>query len=616
MELGPARFVDATKGSDSMEGSEASPWQSLKHALRQLEPGQTLYLRGGIYHEHVTVSAMGTAEAPITIRSYPGELAILDGGVREFFVSPEEAWEPWPEGCPDEYRSVNAYPGLADGVVLGNFGDSMVPLHGYRDVEDLRSSNGYWIEKGEQGMYCGPGLWYDTASGHIHVRLAHTNIAQLDEAQRGWPEQSAALANYRGETDPRRLPLVVGGAAATLRIAGAKYVRIQDLVVRGSNGSTIEVENSERIELDGVTAYGGARTMTVSGTTGLRLIGCAFSGISAPWSSRGSLKYHGVPAYLLWITPSPPNHDIEIAYCELTDSHDGPFIGPAKGLKFHHNLVDNHNDDGIYLTAMGVGGDIHIYQNRLSRCLAVFSFFGDYPVGSGVWIYRNLIDLRPPVAYGWPKSPDDDEFLPQGPGRVFRRWTGHMCGEHGGPTWEPIYFYHNTVLADSGAYMKHVYGLGWGWHTSGTVRHLFNNIFVQVEGTPSLTFRVRPEDDLKVDGNLHWGLVDGPAYMGDYFAEFRKSSTFEASKRHYPDGWGAHDAFGDPKFAGLTPDWRNPVDIGLLPGSRAIDAGIELPPDWPDPLRQFDERRPDAGCLPLGTEMWPVGPSGQTAPGS
>jgi hypothetical protein len=33
-------------------------------------------------------------------------------------------------------------------------------------------------------------------------------------------------------------------------------------------------------------------------------------------------------------------------------SNDGPFIGTAGDLRFHHNLVDNFNDDGVYLTSM------------------------------------------------------------------------------------------------------------------------------------------------------------------------------------------------------------------------------------------------------------------------
>src|SRR5688572_14838900 len=50
---GPAKFVDATTGSDTADGSEKAPWKTINHALKQLSPGDTLYLRKGSYFENV-----------------------------------------------------------------------------------------------------------------------------------------------------------------------------------------------------------------------------------------------------------------------------------------------------------------------------------------------------------------------------------------------------------------------------------------------------------------------------------------------------------------------------------------------------------------------------------
>jgi len=44
----------------------------------------------------------------------------------------------------------------------------------------------------------------------------------------------------------------------------------------------------------------------------------------------------------------------------------------------------------------------------------------------------------------------------------------------------------------------------------------------------------------------------------------------------------------------------------LQPGSSAIDAGVELPADWPDPLRERSVK-PDIGALPVGGEALSVG---------
>ncbi len=217
---GPIHAVDPVRGDDEHEGSLAHPWNTLRHAVHQLKPGDTLYLRDGIYQERVALTRSGTAEAPIIIAAYPGELPILDGGLPEFRVSPTTSWVPATDGVPGEYVSTASYPQVEDRrvpsqflpgswepmwgleeqrpLVLGHFADSMVPLHGYRTVEDLRATNEYQTDAKKEGtIYCGPGLWFNRDTQRIHIRLAHHQLEGLGERA------------YRGETDPRRLPLII-----------------------------------------------------------------------------------------------------------------------------------------------------------------------------------------------------------------------------------------------------------------------------------------------------------------------------------------------------------------------------------------------------------------------
>ena len=128
---GPSFFVDALRGSDEADGSEASPWRSVNHALRQLSPGDTVSLRGGVYYEHVVVAVSGEEDAPITIRSYPGELAIIDGGLPEFLESPQTAWTPFPEGAEYEYVSTGTYPQFSTRPIITAFpADGWEPFYG------------------------------------------------------------------------------------------------------------------------------------------------------------------------------------------------------------------------------------------------------------------------------------------------------------------------------------------------------------------------------------------------------------------------------------------------------------------------------------------------------
>ncbi|MGC3972251.1 MAG: hypothetical protein QM775_34405 [Pirellulales bacterium] len=90
----PHYFVDANKGDDGAAGTVEAPWKSLERSVRELKPGETLVLRGGTYYEHVSLSRSGEPEKPIVIRSYPGETAVIDGGLREFAEDPAGSWQP------------------------------------------------------------------------------------------------------------------------------------------------------------------------------------------------------------------------------------------------------------------------------------------------------------------------------------------------------------------------------------------------------------------------------------------------------------------------------------------------------------------------------------------
>jgi hypothetical protein len=66
------------KGRTDGSGTQASPWD-LATALRgaHVRPGDTILLRGGVYRGPFESALTGTSEAPITVRSYPGERAVL-----------------------------------------------------------------------------------------------------------------------------------------------------------------------------------------------------------------------------------------------------------------------------------------------------------------------------------------------------------------------------------------------------------------------------------------------------------------------------------------------------------------------------------------------------------
>lgn len=71
-------YVSALYGDDANDGSLGSPWATLSWASSRLEPGNTLYVREGVYNEQLKVPSSGTSDNWITYEAYEGETPIID----------------------------------------------------------------------------------------------------------------------------------------------------------------------------------------------------------------------------------------------------------------------------------------------------------------------------------------------------------------------------------------------------------------------------------------------------------------------------------------------------------------------------------------------------------
>ncbi|MFL0194612.1 cell wall-binding repeat-containing protein [Clostridium sp. WILCCON 0269] len=70
----------STKGNDKNQGSESSPFATIQRGLDELQPGDTLLIRGGVYHETTDVfDKNGSSDGWYTVKNYPNEDVTMTG---------------------------------------------------------------------------------------------------------------------------------------------------------------------------------------------------------------------------------------------------------------------------------------------------------------------------------------------------------------------------------------------------------------------------------------------------------------------------------------------------------------------------------------------------------
>lgn len=634
MAKGPSCFVDPERGSDIRAGTESAPWKTIHHAICHVPASGTLYLRGGVYYENVRIGRVARADAPLTICSYPGELAVIDGGLREFVESPQTAWEKIPGRVPDYFRSVRAYPNFRH--VLGWFGDSMVPLLTYQARIDIEETERIYFEQARGKpfplpLYFGPGVWYDPETGHIYARLTNTHYG----ADFDYP----GTADYRGVRDPREVPIVISPYnALPLYIDCAEHIVLRDLVVRGGGENTVMLHDAQHITFDNVVVYCGTYGLRSKSSGPVKFLHSALRGSIPPWFVHAAGCLRNIPGARSLRDPEsgkhnagrdvtrlnthvlaalegrteemvnyafPGNHHWEFAHSDFTDGFDGiHFSGEC--ILFHHNRVDRFFDDSIYLTPLTPRylDQAHIFQNLFIRCLLPIGFGGLSEPGGPIYIYRNVVDMR--------------TKLPASHGKWFSNIpiVGHFRGVEFF-NFGSLFIYQNTIISRMGPRLgetltqdvRRPYGLATlAFTKQAWPRRVFNNLFVYLAGMVPPAPQTMPflEEDVQADGNVHVDLAN-PQASAAKLAKFKQSDFFEKTKPKYAPGWEANSRVGDANFAAFSADPWAVNDYRLEKDSDAAGAGLPLPADWEDPLRPTDGRLPDVGALPLGSEPMRVG---------
>jgi hypothetical protein len=597
---GPAFYV-APNGDDQNPGTETEPWRTLARGLSGLVPGDTLLLRGGTYFESATVSVSGTALHPITIRSFPGELAILDSGPRDFRTPGNGDWE-LVNAAIGEYRSANLAPsGTPYGYVAGipGYENGRVGLVPYVSATAFRATSETWVN-GSTQYYVGPGLFRDAGTGRLHIRLQKTAAMRAVEARYG---QVFPL----DFPDPRDYPILVSQGDSTLTLRGSHLV-IRDLAVNQARRAIDLPSTVEDVRIENVEVWLGDAAIDCrgAGSHDITVTQCRVYGDVPRWIFWTDAKVDPAPADLMRQTSidfSNGAHDVEVAFNHVRGGHDLVGVNSdERDFQIHHNVLQNCADDACEFEGTTDIGRIEFHHNYVLNGLVAISPGQDTPATTGPMLFHHnvFVELRlPPVN--------------RQPGIV--SWNGgaqfdfeYMFKQHSGNT----FYYDNTMVMLST-------GSGQGINITPlrpASTYCANNIMVMVNGRVTGSYRTAAGQI--VDGNLYWKVntVDATSLMA---SQDTVPALFAATGLEQ-NGIGSLPRRGtDPQFAALQLNVANPAAtvwqldaasevqpitaFALRAGSPARNAAIPIPvhPVF-GALPEANDSR-DLGALPFGASL-------------
>lgn len=492
-ELFAADYYMATNGSNSNLGTFAEPWTTLEYSLTQLSPGDTLYIRGGVYYEHaISTGLSGTAMAPITIQSYPGERAVLDGGVSYFKDAPNSEWELVNAGI-NLYKTVRTF---SQGFATAWLMDYDVQIINYATSQTnfIESTN---YTDASQPFYCGPGVQWRN-DGRIYIRLQQ-NPTELTDPNGDPIDPVPADVNPNNN----RIALAIRSGTSPyhdtiIDLVGASYLRFKDLDFVNSSYAMEWYNATHDIELDSCYIEHGYRGIEIDDDSAASYNGhihhCEFNNGAPDWIYWTDVKNtaEGKPAYPEFQSTCIQGQmtGFNIHHNLFRNAFDGLMAnGPMDNCLITDNIFINTRDDAI--NVYPTSRNTEIARNLIRHC---FTGIGLMP-GSGtkgqIYIHHNIIDVSKLQHVGRPGNYREDRYWFWGTGGIFAK---HGSGDL--TFW--LKFYNNTCVARRCGRNS---DMGPRRAVGNSEKYVFNNIFFAVNNVRLLA------DDLEVNGSHYDGDV-------------------------------------------------------------------------------------------------------------
>jgi hypothetical protein len=548
------------EGDDAGDGSEAQPWRTIAQGVDRLQPGDTLFLRGGVYRERgIEIGARGTLEASIGIMSFADEEVVIDGSFPEFQAPGNDEWT-LVAAETGLWRSKRRYEA---GKFFGKIevGGKLHALNVYRELAAIGSRRTTWSRSGD--YYLGPGLHWSREDGHIYVRLQPPDVESIHG--RAFPIPAI--------DDPRHNRLFIGNHLSGLRLEGARHLVLKGIGIRHFL-RPIDLRAGGIISLldlaivpgrTGILVQKGVRDLTLRGLT----IDAGFPAWVA-WRDVKSKPRVAARLKLTGVLVRSETACISITHSRFIDVFDGiTAAGSPEHLSIRHNAFDRVIDDALQLGT--AAAHVEFGYNLVFGPGPSHHGSGPSPAPGTKYIHHNVIDVR-----------HDELYSRVGEDRA--GWRHHIplpthSIKAAGP--DPWKIYHNTIL-----FRRNTNNAGAGQERKGPregpPHEVYNNIFVQ-HSDYRASRGARVDDGAEIfDGNLYHRTV--PRAEASLFsswrrgeetrsfaslAEFRSSSFAAATRAYYLPGWEqmgieADPLLRDPPGRDYRPALDGPAALGAL----------------------------------------------------
>lgn len=269
-------YYVAPTGNDNAAGTQAAPWASIAHAQAVVQPGDTVYFRGGTYaYTHanstcasqtarvdaITLNKSGSSGSPIHYWAYPGEKPVFDfssmtddcrikgidvtgsylhlkglevTGVRQNNNLNHESWGIWVSGSNNTFEQLNTHNNMGPGLFIQDGGGNLVLNTDSHDNYDPLSSSGAGSNADGFGAHISanhPGnvfrgcrAWWNSDDGFDLINAYSSVTIENSWAWRNGylPETTTASGNGNGfKAGGYGGSYVTGGAKHTVRLSVA-----------------------------------------------------------------------------------------------------------------------------------------------------------------------------------------------------------------------------------------------------------------------------------------------------------------------------------------------------------------------------------------------------------